>query len=329
MIRPTSWLLAIVLSVLVCIATTAGQQSPAAPPGESQPTPPKTAFNAQGVPWFSFSFPGGTVQEYVEVLRQTLRKNDQDANIILRAGAGNMPVPAVSLQAVTVEAALQILHNQSHRENDSISRLRFEVVHGGGSPIYILEAQTGKAASVQNVTVHVWNVSQLLSSGLKADDMLTAIESALALVRGEDEQAEVRFHEATGLIMARGTGGQISTMDQVVQQLHETGHAKAAALERERAMENAKKAMVEASRAKEELQATRTAATMMERERENLLRRNDALREEREMIANGSRNLQSDFAKIQIALEQAQMEKAKLEQELAELRRIVKERNPS
>lgn len=212
----TSILALMLMIVALAMAPAFGQQpGPAAPPPEGR----SATRRPDNMPAVSLSFPGGTVREYVDLLRKQLRTEHAEGNIIVKGGAADVSLPPVDLENVSLASAVELL--DGHRDVDGGTRLNVRAVRGDYAPVFILEAEKRQGPANEEL-VHVWNVRQLLSEDLKAEDMLTAIEAALSLLPTKAGAAEIRFHEATALIMARGTGDQVATIEMVVQQLRET-----------------------------------------------------------------------------------------------------------
>jgi chromosome segregation ATPase len=147
----------------------------------------------------------------------------------------------------------------------------------------------------------VMDISGLLEGQTKPADVLTAFETALEMLKGEYQPAQIRFHEATGLLIARGHPEQIGTIQRVVQQLNE----KAARLHRR--AEEADNAHADASK------VTELAAQL------------DQSRRQMEDLARQGAEWKTKFDVMQAELERARNELQARERAIADLQRQVNE----
>lgn len=168
-------------------------------------------------PVVTLKFPGGTVADYVKAL-----SGAGSFNIVVRESAQMVPVPPIELTSADADAAVKILSGlaAADRPADIVTVQRA----GGGRddaalPVYVVDRQTSNSAPPLNASRAmslVENVSDLVESGLKPDDILQAIETAVLLFNDEAKAPEIRFHEPTGLIIARGRGEHIEAIAMVV-----------------------------------------------------------------------------------------------------------------
>jgi len=314
--------------VTIPVSLASAQEQP--PPGSRSNARQPTGESPSSV--FNLAFGGGSVEQYVHTLRLALTKNDIAANIIVKPDAAEITVPALELRDVTVDGALYILDGHQMLSAHGPARLVLEKFGAGGAPIYVIDVRHAGTPAPRESMVHVWNVNHLLGAEIKAEDLLTAIEAALALMPDEGvAPPAIKFHQATGLVMLRGNGAQVGTVDQVVVQLGDS----AARIDRMRKIEMelaaAHAAQNETLQLKSELQSRQLERELMSRERDDLLSRIDRMRDEREMVANGSRALQENVAALEAALQQARERNTQLEHELSELRKKVESsgRKPS
>lgn len=202
------WTAAGVVAAIVTIAApgSAPAQPPAAPAERARPS----------LPVIDLSFPGGTVTDYVAALR----KATPDANVVIAPGAGEATVPAVTLRHVTVPAALDVLRGRV-RTGAGVA-VEIEIVHVPSystdeRPTYAVRAHEAGGAAGPRASTHVWTVSALLGADLTSRTLLSAIETALDVVGGS--KPDVRFHEDTGLLIARGNEEQIDVITSVIDEL--------------------------------------------------------------------------------------------------------------
>jgi hypothetical protein len=166
-------------------------------------------------------FPGGAATEYITAIR----KADADANIVVLGELDEIPVPAVRLRNVDVGAALAVLSELPPQQGNQGREVKIEEIlrDGERSPVFTV---TGRTWSMGKGTAHaqktsVISMAELLGENLKPADALKAVETALELIKGDYEPAQIRFHEETGLLIARGSPEQIESIQQVIAQLQE------------------------------------------------------------------------------------------------------------
>jgi hypothetical protein len=166
-------------------------------------------------PVISIEFEGGTVADYVAVLRRAA----ENVNIMVDVDAGEVPLPAFELQSVMLVDALRVVEDLEP-ENESYELSMDEFASGPPefyAPVYRIVSKKLRPPQPPLQT-SVWSISALIERGVAAEDVLGAIETALGLQ--EDLGApDVRFHEATGLILARAHPEQIATIGEVIHNL--------------------------------------------------------------------------------------------------------------
>lgn len=168
-------------------------------------------------------FPGGTATEYVAALR----KAAPGVNIVLLANADFIHVPAVTLRRVDPGAAVQMLRNLPREQGDRLAQCEIEFMDtqlGDESYQLITIGIQSKPASPKDSAdfqvSRVYSVADLLSGSVKAADLLTAVEATLEMSRA-GSPAKVKFHEATGLLIATGTVTQMDAINNVISQLRD------------------------------------------------------------------------------------------------------------
>ncbi len=163
-------------------------------------------------------FPGGTARDYVSAIRA---KGDL-VNIVLMPEAADVRVPPVELRSVSIADALELLDEVSDRRPNQVAvqlAVSARGRDGDGSAIYTVTSNAGRGQASGTM---VLSVAPILEGGVEPEALLTAIETALELVAEEYEPAQIRFHEATGLIIARGHPEQLRLIRELVGQVHET-----------------------------------------------------------------------------------------------------------
>jgi len=162
-------------------------------------------------------FEGGTVLDFIG----TLRDAAPDANILCDEQAARVPMAAVDLKNTTLYAALNLLDEMRFMEGENITMLATRMIpsgDGGTQPIFHIRAES-RLAGAEPALSKVWTVAALIEGGVKAEDLLTAIEQAVAL-QPLPEPAQIRFHAETGLLLVRANPSHVVVIDEVISQLH-------------------------------------------------------------------------------------------------------------
>jgi hypothetical protein len=233
------WIVSLVLAALVS-------------PGWAQSQPTDEQLRSRLI---TFKFKGGTAQEYIQAVKTASPKSSVLANppeLLQRVS-----IPTAELTDVTVRSALEVLEGEHvDRVGGRKIKLHVEVTSGmdsrggqwvpAGEPVYRVlaesEGEPGRPDRSTSMT-RVWAVTDLVSQGTSADDAMTAIEAALNLLGSGVAPAQIKFHEATNLLIVRGFPEQIDAVDQVVDQLRQSHRqaadekARAAAAQRQGIME--------------------------------------------------------------------------------------------
>jgi hypothetical protein len=199
--------------VLVVLAPAMAQT---APKPSSEPADEQAAATDSRLA--NLKFTGGTVGDYVQAVRRTF----PDANILMDEEVERLPMPEVELTSVGLKSALQLLEFQSRE--DPRGSLRVDVhclTERHARPVYRILARV--RGPQQRNRSQVWTVADLLAAEMKPEDVLSAVETAMGLLAEDGfEPAQIRFHEATGLLVARGHEEQINAIDEIVDRLRET-----------------------------------------------------------------------------------------------------------
>ncbi|HUU82429.1 MAG TPA: hypothetical protein VM243_02890 [Phycisphaerae bacterium] len=186
---------------------------------QAQAKAPPQARHAGG-PAIDLEFPGGTVAQYVDALR----KVTPEANVVvITPEVLEITLPPVQLKSVGLGDAVFLM--EGDYEPKAHVHVRIEVNQIGPwdesqravfqvSGTVVRKGRTG-------TETHVWTVADLLAEGVGPEAVLTAVETALALYAEDHEPAQVRFHEETGLLIARGDPWQVEVIDDVVDGVRE------------------------------------------------------------------------------------------------------------
>ena len=170
------------------------------------PTPPQL---------ISIEFRGGKVTDYIAAIR----KAAPNVNIVVAPEAEEILMPAVALKQVSAASALDLLDERSHQGRNRVVQLivrHIRVHQPGERPTYHVKARI--AGRSREGRAEVWSVAYLLANGLPSKSVLSAVEMALEIVDSSTEM-DLRFHEDTGLLIARGDEDQLVVIENVLEQL--------------------------------------------------------------------------------------------------------------
>ncbi len=192
----------------------------------------------------NLKFPGGALIQYVSMVRQST-----GANVLIAPGLEAVDVPAMELKDVAESSAIAVLEGldakpmcpdckvKVSREGADSGRER-PIYRISSASVYRGPAQSRSAESSPVSTVE--NVSDIVASGVAAGDLLQAIETAVTMVESDKGRSPsgvpitIKFHEATGLIIARGEPESIANLQMVVASLR---NSQQAARQRQQEME--------------------------------------------------------------------------------------------
>lgn len=192
----------IVSGVLAAIACITSAPAPGLAQPQAQPFDP--ALRGTEQPRADIDFPGGTIAEYVEAVAEAFG----GANAVIQPGAEDMSVAPVKLTQVRRVDALIVLQAVARAEPTR----RIQVIPS--TEIVQIGLATRPSSAPQEV--RVWSLQRLTDSGAKAEDVLSAIETAINLVPGEPQ---IKFHRETNLLMMRASIDQLDAAQQVLQAL--------------------------------------------------------------------------------------------------------------
>lgn len=201
------------------------------------------------------NFSGGTVAEYIEVIRRT----NPDLNVILMPDAATVRLPAINVSSpersgAFPESLLRILElvTAASVEDDI-------VIHSDGVH-YVVRLELPRAeatAAAQKLSpayVHTYSLAEVLvKDHMDADVVLKSIEAALDLRDGEPIATAMSFHEPTSMLLVRGTTQQHNLIGGTLNQLRRTAAVKQAEAEATHERQQLTDAQQLAEQLKEEL----------------------------------------------------------------------------
>jgi len=180
-------------------------------------------------------FRGGSLEAYVKALRKAA--GDQPVNIMLDPAAAELPVPEIILQEIDAYTALKAVErdmkNPIRLDDGTYYIWTVNRIGGSGVSVYQINGQevtemyrrATPALSVDRTTT-VHSIIHLIAGekALHADEVLSALQASLAF-DGEHE-AELRYHEDTGLLFARVTHPQADVIQRTLNHLELSVHAR-------------------------------------------------------------------------------------------------------
>lgn len=181
-------------------------------------------------PIIDVNFKGGSGSSFINLIRDLY----PEVNIVVTGPLDRVSVPEMRLQRVPVGSALEILDNldqQPQLQNDinlgeisvAIVRPPREATINGAQNVYMILVEEGHDDTVELVaSTWIWSLEDLAELGLGQEDLLSAIEAALDLEPDISTPAEIRYHEGTSLLMARGPQAQMIAIDEVMSKARET-----------------------------------------------------------------------------------------------------------
>jgi hypothetical protein len=173
----------------------------------------------------SIEFPGGTLAGYVRMVEQAAPTG---INIIVTGPADEVHVHGVTLKGVEVRTALDVavaLHPRPIGAPGYSVRL---LTPGTGrpAPVYLVEVEerTWARPRPPRLETAVISLRELLDARMKAETILTAVETALQADPEADEPL-LRFHEPSSLLIVRAPAAQTAVVRQVIEELSKSAAA--------------------------------------------------------------------------------------------------------
>ncbi len=213
--------------------TRPSEKTPAPSQAKSQPqpeTPPPEWGDARANtgPLITVEFPGGTVANFIEALRQAA--SPDPVNAVVSDTASRVVLAPVRLRKVALETAIQSIETAAGDIGSwRISRVRLERRDRdplvGESPVFsvLFEPKRSSAARsadlVEKPMIQVYSLRDVtdpkpgdppgVTLVLKPETVLTAIKSGIELASAESTPTvEIKYHQDSGLLIVRGSPEQ-------------------------------------------------------------------------------------------------------------------------
>lgn len=168
----------------------------------------------------SVDFPGGTVAEYVAALT----KAAGSMNVLISPEAAEFSMPAVKLTKVTVSSAIDLVEGQWTENRDPTVYLDVDHVTQYDSReqrTYRINAKLNIRRSQvrEKIQSRVWSISHLIKDDVFDSNLvLAAVEMAIEITKSLNK-VDMRFHEATSLLIASGSKTQLDAIEGVLDAL--------------------------------------------------------------------------------------------------------------
>jgi hypothetical protein len=175
---------------------------------QEQPQPRASGVIPTGEkhPQFDFSFPGGTLAEFVAELNKTLEAQWKGAkpNLIFPTGAAVTRVPKLELRSVDLNSLMTAMNFLVDRRQHMWRQLT--------AGTWVLESTR------EQTKTQVFHVGDLLAK-FKIDDINTALATVWEM--SGDAKPELKYHQDTQLLIIRGERAELETALMVLTQLRE------------------------------------------------------------------------------------------------------------
>jgi hypothetical protein len=204
------------LACLVSVGPAIFAQDPL--PGSQSSNPPATSKEITSIDdrlsqkVSSFVFDGGTVDEYVETLKEIV--GEPSLNIVIAENARRQRMPKVALEDVTTKSMLNLIQELCV-DNDDNSLVNVELV-GDFDREYIFIGSSGLGA--QRI-VRVFSIAGLkaLKNQISEDTLLKAVDSVMSM--NESKEVKIQIHAEASLLIAKGTMEELDLIQQTITQM--------------------------------------------------------------------------------------------------------------
>lgn len=175
----------------------------------------------------SVDFKGGTIAEYIDALE----KAAGSVNVLIAPEAADISMPAVKLTKVTVAAAIDLVDGyRKEKETGRIIRLvvdHIQKYEAGEQPTFKIITQLQRNSGLKEEThSKVWSIAYLIKDDVfDSEVILDAVETSIDITKST-VQVEIRFHEATGLLIASGSHKQLNAIQELLGELGQSSQMK-------------------------------------------------------------------------------------------------------
>lgn len=183
------------------------------------------------------SFRGGTLDQYIDVLRAAMAP--RPVNVVLRGDAAEFLVPEIQLEGVALDTAIRLVLPQAQAgvyalpdgtQKSYVYELGFTRGKDGYQEAWTIGAtlhdanqpQQGVIAGPAERQLEIFSLSEILKGPFTIEDVISAVETAVGLQETSSQAAQLRYHADTGLLILNGSADQITTARRVINSIYDT-----------------------------------------------------------------------------------------------------------
>lgn len=155
---------------------------------------------------FDLEFRGGTLEAYLSAVRTA----SGFSNIVVAGPADRLPMPAVTLERITVLDAVALVDSLPAEPNVDVDVDKLD------NALVVSVQDRARRAKPLTDESSVWSLTGLISDDMPAEDILTAVEAGIGLLDGE---SEIRYHDETQLLIVRGPERHLTMVHSLISEL--------------------------------------------------------------------------------------------------------------
>jgi hypothetical protein len=164
-------------------------------------------------------FKGGAVAQYVEALAKAAQPTP--VNVILADGLEAAAMQALRLRGVTVETAVRAIPSAA-KGTDADWTIQPISAGPGSAPVY--RVQVGGATTMSpgpgESQADVVSLARAIDAGVPVQTVISAVDTALGVQgAGQPQPPDLKLHGDSGLLIVRGTPGQLNIVRSTVAHL--------------------------------------------------------------------------------------------------------------
>jgi hypothetical protein len=159
-------------------------------------------------------FPGGTINQYIDAVQAAAGEYR-----VISFVSDDLKVPRIKLDNVSMMSALVMLE---WCDASPLGPNAAVVLDREEDAVYVRTVTRGTRTFVEET--RVWSIRSILDGGgLRAEDVLAAVQAALAL---QGESASVSYHAETAIVMSIGRSDQMQVINSLIGTLAEDVRSK-------------------------------------------------------------------------------------------------------
>ncbi len=162
-----------------------------------------------------FNFDGGTIDEYIEALKETLNSTGRPSfNIVIAENARRQRMPMVALENVTLKSMLNLIQELCVDNNESsLVTVEFPDEYDRE---YVAIKSNGPGPET---IVRVFSIAKLKSLNPQPTEetLLKALNAVLEM--NESTNVQIQLHNDANLLIAKGTFAELELIQQTIIQM--------------------------------------------------------------------------------------------------------------